>query len=210
MFCIDNGRKNKGLKRNIIGYLLVLSLILSNISYLQINAATVTEKADTIYLDGISGNDKNKGTTKEEPVLSISKAKELLAKEGTIQVINKVSVTGEASISYVKIESSLADGIIQVGEKGTLTLEGVTITGKSDTIISNSGTVKLKKNNVFKNNQTIIGESGIKSFGNGKVIKAEDKIANTLSMTCSDITYGETLNPVIAQNEGQGASYLFL
>ena len=108
------------------------------------SAAGVTK---TVYLNGITGDDEKDGTTPEAAVKTFEKAKELLAKDGTIQVTGTIRVTdtqswslpeadyGSAKMVFAQTEVIKVDtttsysDCIYVEENGTLTLQDIVIDG---------------------------------------------------------------------------------
>ncbi len=142
----------------------------------------VNEKlADGIFISG-KGDDSNPGT-KDKPVKTFEKAKELLDKNSDLSVIyvvdSPVEVTdsetwsldeGDQFVRYPKYNGKL------VNVTGELTLENITIDGSNeyvkdaDSMIAVKGTLNVNKGAVLQNNETKDGSSGL-----GGAICATDK-----------------------------------
>lgn len=203
-------RKQQGTRmlKQFIGYLLVLSLIFANMKGLQVQAAETKEDRKVVYLNGETGSDKKDGTTPEQAVLTVTKAKELLAekeeekdaKSGVINITGKITIEKETTYYDVDFETELEDPVIIVKEDGQLTLNQVSFTGVSDILIENQGLVKLVNTNVFKKEIEILGDDGISSKDEGRVEKVVEKLPNDLSISCENVTYGNPLSPVLLTN----------
>jgi len=111
----------------------------------------------TVYLSG-TGSDSNDGTTAGTAVKTFAKAKELLAKDGTIVITNVVKVSGETwslepetfgNAKVVRSESYTNGYLIQV--TGSLTLKNITIDGQG---------ISSNKSAIYGSGATIILSSG--------------------------------------------------
>jgi|GEM_PF-6410047 LPXTG-site transpeptidase (sortase) family protein len=120
-----------------------------------------------IYLNGVTGNDANDGTTQATAVRTFAKAKELATTfQGinTIYITGTVPVSGETSLAgtnaILKREASFIGFLLNVGSGQTVTLSQITIDGNSEeatgadkSLVNCQGTLNISDGAVLQNNK---------------------------------------------------------
>ncbi len=126
----------------------------------------IDQNTTTIYLNGVSGNDANDGTTTATAVKTFAKAKELAT---TYQGITTIFVTGTVPISgdislagtnaIIKREAAFNGFLLNVALNQTATLSEITIDGNSQqatganlSLINARGTLNIKNGTILQNN----------------------------------------------------------
>ncbi len=189
-----------------------LTLLLSLLPITRIAEAGYTEEG--IFLNGESGDDdSNDGLSKDAPVKTFEKAKDLLSKKNkdTIFVTGAVTVSNTDSFTlddkYKMVRSKDYDGnlIIVAGYNGDLTLKNITIDGSSEQgfkavksliQVKNGGSLTLEDGAVLQNNSLTLDETS-KCDCAGGAIYVEGKSSNKPDKTDSGVL---TMNGGIIQN----------
>lgn len=161
-----------------------------------------------IYLNGESGDDNNDGLTKDSPVASFQKVKELIEEEVN-KAIKNIFVTGtttvEGEISLEKKDAKLVrhkdfNGyLLKVIQGKTATLKDITIDGNSENnlniekslIYVDGGTLNIEEGAILRNNK-IKPDKGLNPT-HGGAIDARNKATVNMSggsVENNQATYG--------------------
>ncbi|MGI6743683.1 MAG: Cna B-type domain-containing protein [Eubacteriales bacterium] len=125
------------------------------------------ENSTAVYLNGVSGNDANDGSTKETAVKTFAKAKELATTYQSITSIyitGTVQITGEISLestnAVLKREASTNGYLLRVASGTETTLKNITVDGNSEqtagatnALINCLGTLNIEDGTVLQNNK---------------------------------------------------------
>lgn len=171
--------ENRSLKAVILMFILFTSFIfqvfqpvsvlgegLSNASSSLIRL-NLDNNSTEIYLNGISGDDSNDGSTRETAVKTFEKARQLAASYpnvNTIYVTGTVTVSGDISLegtnAVLKRYSSFNGYLLKVAAGSTATLINITVDGNSaqttsasGSLIICSGTLNITEGTVLQNNR---------------------------------------------------------
>ena len=138
----NRGWKNRRLIKTL-SFFLIMAIVFTTVSMQWPGLAEAGSQ--TVYLDGINGNDEADGSSAEKAVRSFWKAKKLVGSEGSILISGTVSVTGDVKWSVpsgVNVKRAEGFGGALVEVNGTLTLEHISFAASD---ISGKGAVGEKK-----------------------------------------------------------------
>lgn len=132
---------------------------------------------ENVYLNGISGDDNNLGNSVDAPVKTFEKAKSVLARDGTIFIMEKVLV--ESIVSWdlsgkgnakIQRHPDYKDGpLVELdGEMARLHLTSIVLDGNAEHVISTEGLVNVKLGNLVLGEESILQNQ--KTSGSGAAI----------------------------------------
>ena len=138
---------------------------------------------ETVYVDGVFGNDANSGADADKAVKTLEKALEMAADDGTIYICGTVTVNSSLTIDGAKIER--ADGFT-----GTL----ITVTGTAtEMTLSNTAIDGKKVNNTVGNLINVTRDAALNIEEGAKLINNNETAVqvganSTLNMNGGEIS----------------------
>ena len=137
------------------------------------------ENTTQIYLDGINGDDLNDGSTREAPVKTFERAKQIATDYqniNTIYVIGTVVVSGEITLegtnAILKRDAAFNGYLLQIAYGTEATLKNISIDGNSlqavnanSSLIKSLGTLKITECTFLENNRIASKSKRTKNLG---------------------------------------------
>lgn len=198
------------LVKKITSLLLSVILLLGLVSQTVFAEETITSpfehevKQDVIFLDTDKGDDSNDGTSLENSVKTLNKAKSLIKDNGTIKLFSQIKVTQDevwdfSGLSNVKIERNTNGAMVSVEGNSTLRLKNVTLDGENQKGTTNDEVIEIGKVAGGKENgATLILDSGTVIENNKNYQRAGGAIS---AFSYNKIVMNE--GAVIRNNEAQ-------
>jgi len=144
-------------------------------------ALTATGSANTIYLNGASGNDSNAGTSTGTAVKTLDKALALVKEGGTIYISGTVTVSDSQEWELendvtIKRYSGFTGPLVTVANGGSLTLKNITINGGSEKPSYSDSSPDIATNNTYAGGSTkapliVIEDGGFAELRDGAVLE---------------------------------------
>lgn len=163
---------------------------------------------DTVYLNPSSGNDEATGNSVEEAVQSFDRAKELLATDGTIELIGALRPTGTVTYSLegkgnariVRCNPDHGDmWMLYIDAGANVTLDHIVFDGQKANAaegivrVENESSLTLEEGAVIENSITNSGHFGsaIEAYDDAKVVMKDGSFVRNNSTTSAG--YGAVL-----------------
>lgn len=166
----------------LLGIILILTTVLSNgnkIFGTETATETLPQNINSIFLNGVTGDDNNSGQDRLTAVKTFEKAKEIAIANKNIQkiiVMGTVNISGEISLSgtnaKVMRDENFKDYLFNINNGDIATLKNIIIDGNGEgpkdkkSLIRVNGTLNIAEDAILENNK-IINLPNKRTYGGG-------------------------------------------